>query len=94
MTPKVLNKRTDIIDKDDIYIGRPSKWGNPYHIGKDGSREDVVVKYEQYIRNNPSLMLAAQLELVGKNLVCFCSPQKCHGDVLLKIANGENDLWG
>lgn len=36
----------------DIYIGRPGKWGNPFTIGKDGTREEVIVKYEEWIRNN------------------------------------------
>ncbi len=92
MIPKVLNKRKDIISKDDIYIGRPSKWGNPFVIGEHGTRDDVVRKYEEYIRSNPSLMLQAKFELAGKNLVCFCSPLKCHGDILLKIANDEDEL--
>ncbi len=82
--PKVLNKYKD--KEPGIYIGRPSVWGNPFVIGKDGSREEVVAKYEQYLLNNPELMLQLP-NLKGKNLVCFCSPQKCHGDILLKYAN-------
>lgn len=81
---KVLNKRNSA---NGVYIGRPSKWGNPFVIGKDGSRNDVVQKYEEYIRLQPDLILAAKKELKGKDLVCFCAPLACHGDVLLKIAN-------
>jgi hypothetical protein len=90
--PKVLNKRKDSYTKDDVYIGRPSKWGNPFLIGRDGTREEVVKKYEEYIRSKPALMLQAKKELAGKNLVCFCSPLKCHGDILLKIANEEDEI--
>jgi hypothetical protein len=73
-------------ERFDVYIGRPSKWGNPYVIGKDGSREDVIKKYEQMIRANPMLMEDLH-ELKGKILGCWCSPAACHGDVLLKLAN-------
>lgn len=68
----------------DIYIGRPSKWGNPYVIGKDGSRDEVIEKYEQHVRTSPILMRALP-ELVGKTLGCWCPPKKCHGDVLIKL---------
>jgi hypothetical protein len=71
-------------DKYDVYIGRPSKWGNPYVIGKDGSREEVIKKYEEYILNSPEL-LAALPELEGKILGCWCAPKPCHGEVLLKL---------
>lgn len=68
----------------EVYIGRPSKWGNPFVIGKDGTREEVIAKYEQWIRQNPVLMDALP-ELKGKTLACWCSPQVCHGDVLVKL---------
>ncbi len=69
------------------YIGRPTKWGNPFVIGNDGTRADVIAKFEAYIRVRPALMQAAKNELKGKNLVCFCAPLACHGDVLERIAN-------
>ena len=68
----------------DVYIGRPSKWGNPYAIGKDGTRAEVIQKYEDYIRSSPILMRAIPA-LAGKTLGCWCSPKPCHGEVLLKI---------
>lgn len=71
--------------RHDVYIGRPSKWGNPFVIGKDGSREDVVRKYEEWIKEQPHLM-AALPELYGKTLGCWCAPQACHGDVLARLA--------
>jgi hypothetical protein len=52
----------------DIYIGRPSKWGNPFRIGKDGSREDVIQKYRDWILANSNLMAQLPLELKGKTL--------------------------
>ena len=86
-TPKVLNKkqlRGPV--PNTVYIGRPSIWGNPFVIGKDGTRADVIAKYETWLLRQPRLM--AQLDrLRGRNLVCWCAPLPCHGDVLLRLAN-------
>lgn len=70
----------------DVYIGRPSKWGNPFEIGKDGTRKEVIEKYRQYLLNSPELM-ADLHELKGKVLGCWCSPKACHGEVLAELAN-------
>lgn len=81
--PRVLNKRTDAIPKGAVYVGRPTKWGNPYVIGKDGGRERVIARYRMWLevtRLDPS-------ELRGKDLVCWCAPESCHADVLLELAN-------
>lgn len=85
--PKVLNKYKDNIPKDAVYIGRPSKWGNPFIIGKDGDRVEVYNKYLNWLSNNEELKRQARLELRGKDLVCYCAPLKCHGDALLVISN-------
>ena len=74
-------------EKYDVYIGRPSKWGNPFIIGKDGSRQDVIAKYRMFIINSPDLYNRIVPELKGKTLGCFCSPLPCHGDVLAELAN-------
>lgn len=78
---KVVNKRTHIAQHNDLYIGRPSKWGNPFVIGKDGTREEVISRYTTYLLKDDEL-LADLHELKGKNLVCWCSPAPCHGDIL------------
>lgn len=67
----------------DVYIGRPSKWGNPFRIGVDGSREEVLQKYREWARHQ-SLPLH---ELRGKTLGCWCHPKPCHGDILMELAN-------
>ena len=74
----------------DVYIGRPGKWGNPFVIGKDGTRDEVIEKYEAWLRTQPDL-LAALPELRGKVLGCWCAPQACHGDVLVRLANERDD---
>lgn len=84
MKTTVINKNRRRPPKDAVYIGRGSKWGNPFIIGKHGNREEVIAKYEKYIRSNPEL-IAALPELEGKTLVCFCKPLPCHGDVLIKL---------
>jgi uncharacterized protein DUF4326 len=78
----------------DVYIGRecyglPSSiWGNPFKIGPDGTREQVIEKYRKYILDKPELL--QQLEsLRGKTLGCWCSPQHCHGDVLAELLEQE-----
>lgn len=70
----------------DVYIGRGSKWGNPFKIGPDGTREEVIAKYCDYIGERPDL-LSAVGELRGKTIACWCSPQACHGDVLAELAD-------
>jgi hypothetical protein len=81
--PKVLNRRRCGIPKGSVYVGRPTKWGNPFEIGRDGTRSDVVAKYREWIAKRPELVG----ELRGKDLVCWCAPQACHADVLLALAN-------
>ena len=70
----------------DMYIGRPTKWGNPFVIGRDGTREEVIAKYRAWIVEQPELM-AALPELRRKVLACYCAPLPCHGDVLVELAN-------
>jgi hypothetical protein len=89
--PKVLNFKKEKHAVVGIYIGRPSKWGNPFVIGRDGTREEVIEKFHQYILGSPELYAAARSELRGKNLVCYCAPLPCHGDILLEIANSAID---
>jgi len=65
-----------------VYVGRPSKWGNPFQISKDGSRLEVIAKYENWLKNS-GLNLE---ELRGKDLACWCPLSlPCHADVILKI---------
>ena len=71
----------------DVYIGRPSKWGNPFRIGADGTRRDVIEKYRAWIAKRLDLLTSLH-ELKGKRLGCFCKPQPCHGDVLAELADG------
>jgi|ERR1700739_175032 len=80
-------------ERFDIYIGRSwaqypeSIWHNPFHLGKDGNRKEVLAKYREYILGRPDL-LALLPELRGKTLGCWCKPKyACHGDVLAELAD-------
>ena len=73
----------------DVYIGRPSVWGNPFVIGRDGDRDEVVAKYREWLLGQPVLVAAARADLKGKTLGCWCKPAACHGDVLLEVANSD-----
>lgn len=85
-----MSERTTVVhckrDQFDVYIGRPSPWGNPFIIGRDGGRIDVLAKYEVWLLAQPAL-LARLPELRGKRLGCWCSPAACHGDILAKYVN-------
>lgn len=72
----------------DVYIGRPSRWGNPYEIGINGTREEVIAKFAASL--SPAKRAEIKRELKGKILGCWCSPNKCHGDILSEIANTES----
>lgn len=85
MKTTVINKRVGDGQHYDIYIGRPTFWGNPFKIGPDGNREEVVQKYRDWIKTQPGLMERIH-ELKGKRLACWCKPDACHGDVLVELA--------
>jgi hypothetical protein len=70
-----------------VYIGRPSKWKNRFVLGVHGTREEVVRYHKRETLANPDLLLAIRTELNGRDLLCFCEPEECHGDLLLHIAN-------
>lgn len=83
----------------DVYVGRGSKWGNPFShkegtLAKEivATREEAIQKFEEYLLSNQELMDSLD-ELKGKVLGCWCKPKSCHGDVLLKYANQKKGLF-
>jgi len=84
---RVVNLRRE---RCDVRICRPGPWGNPFRIGRDGTRREVIARYEVWLRSRPNL-LARLPELVGKRLGCWCAPLPCHGDVLVRLIR-ERDL--
>ncbi len=61
--------------------------GNPFAIGRDGSRDEVCDKFEQMVEQNPDLKAKLIEYCRGHDLLCFCKPRRCHGDYLLRISN-------
>lgn len=65
-----------------VYVGRPTRWGNPF-IDSNAS-----VAVAMFIQSNP----VGLNELRGKNLACWCKLDSlCHADVLLELANKEDN---
>lgn len=89
INPRVLNRRTDIISTDAVYVGRPSKWGNPHKVCETLNREEAIRWYREDLESWVSRGWLDLRELRGKDLVCWCSPLPCHADVLLELANEE-----
>ena len=87
--PRVVHVRDRVPGA--VFIGRPSRYGNPFKIGRDGTRAEVIEKYRQYIHKwlsaSDDFPIQLRRELRGKDLACFCTPLPCHGDILLAIAN-------
>lgn len=66
-------------------VHRPTVYGNPFVIGKDGDRAEVIRKFREYFLSNPYLMQKAKSELQGKVLACFCDPLPCHAHIIAAI---------
>lgn len=88
--PRVYNLKLDGYPDGCVYVGRPSKWGNPYEIGRDGTREQVLSKFDAYLLTRPDLVESAKRELAGRNLLCYCKPKDCHADRWLRIADNQH----
>lgn len=73
----------------DVYIGRPSIFGNPFKLTQETNRDHVIEQYRQWFFAQPELMKKAREQLTGKILGCHCAPKKCHGDILDQYVNEE-----
>lgn len=80
-----------------VYVGRPTKWGNPHAVGRDGSSSSATkspIHVVELFREHAKAKLIYDrnwlTELRGRDLACWCPLNKpCHADVLLEIANAE-----
>jgi hypothetical protein len=73
-----------------VIVSRPTKWGNPFRMGVQGTREECVQQFRSFIvSTDPRARSLRQSlgELRGKDLACWCPPGPCHGDVLIEMAN-------
>lgn len=94
MNKRVQRKRTKgfRMPPNTVYVGRPTKWGNPYKVGdtlrhKNAGIQEVLEFYEQWVKMKIHEDDSHFLDpLIGKDLACWCPLDKpCHADVLLKI---------
>ena len=90
---RVVNRRKEPFD---VYIGRPSPWGNPFsHMDgtlakfKVANRVEAIARFREWFLGQPVLVARAQRELKGKVLGCWCKPDDCHGDVLVEIVEAR-----
>ena len=94
-TPKVLNMRNpehrNLVQRGLAKrCDRATKWGNPFKIGPDGDRAQVIKKHKAHLDKNFSD--AALEELRGWDLACWCAPEPCHCDELLRRANQPREI--
>lgn len=96
--PQIINMRGrgGQVPPGAVYVGRAqgrvglrqSKWANPFHIGRDGTRDQVIEQYRAWLLRQHDLM-AALPELRGKDLACWCVPERCHAEVLIELATAN-----
>ena len=91
--PLVLNARNVGQHVENaVYVGRPSKFGNPFAAKSELDREAVIEKFREYFYSNDEIRDAAVAELMDKHLICWCSPKDCHAtiirDYVWEIKNG------
>jgi hypothetical protein len=103
--PQVLNirhfpgfrERQPVTPPGAVYIGRrnaryglpATQWANPFRISQETDRDAVLAAYEKWLQSQRHLM-AALHELRGLDLVCWCAPLHCHGDVLLRLLEASS----
>lgn len=95
MKTRVVNRRKEPFD---VYIGRGSRWGNPFsHKGGTwakevvATREEAIRRYREWLMTQPDLIRALPT-LKGQTLGCWCKPLSCHGDVLAELAEATDGL--
>jgi len=80
MVTKVVHCKKE---KYDIYCGRPGPYGNPFVIGRDGNRENVIKKYKEWFYHKDQKQFREDIKILkGKTLACWCHPIKCHCDII------------
>ncbi len=100
--PRYTTLREWVADPNNVYVGRAgvvfvdkvrfpkeaSKFCNPFKVGKDGTREEVISKFREHmaakLKGDPELVKEL-VAMKGKNLGCWCAPEPCHADVLLDL---------
>ena len=91
--PKVYTKRKSAPVEyrnpppDAVLVDRTTDWGNPFIIGKHGDRTMVLKMFEYYAHKRLAREPDWLDPLIGKDLLCWCAPEDCHADVLIRMAH-------
>lgn len=107
MKPQVWNRGVNNpggIPVKAVYVGRPTKWGNPWShkpsamdatVVRVKTRVEAVEKFNDWILSDRKecvrLRAEARRDLKGKHLVCWCCPELCHAEIWMQIANSKDD---
>jgi len=89
--PQVYNKKSKAnpAPPNAVYVGRPSAWGNPATMYQESQRDEVCDAFETYARARLRREPHWLDPLIGKDLICYCAPKRCHGDTLLRLAENR-----
>lgn len=85
--PRIYNANVDEIPPSAIWVDRRSPYGNIFKLGIDGDVDEVTRLYVNYLLDTPALIEDIKLNLKGKSLVCWCVPDRCHAEILIRLAN-------
>jgi len=85
---RVVSRRSSGVPAGSVYVGRPTIYGNPFRIGLDGTREEVIEKYRDYfygrLKIDEKFRVAVSKLENAESLCCWCAPLPCHADVIAK----------
>ena len=79
---RVVNCRREYLTH---FIGRPSVFGNPFHMKTENDRERVIANFEVYARTSERVLDAIKALPEDAILGCYCKPAACHGDIIIKL---------
>lgn len=95
MAERVQRRRTAgwRMPANTVYVGRPSKWGNPFPVVA-GDHAGAVAAYRRWLAERLDVLgPMIRAELAGRDLACWCPPGRpCHADVLLAVAASRSPL--
>jgi hypothetical protein len=88
----IIRGRWTYVGRKNLRFGIPaSRWGNPYCLGRDGTRENLVMHYKVHIFYEPELLGLVHI-LKGRTLACWCAPKLCHGEILIRLAEAAFEM--
>lgn len=85
--PKVYNIQMGRVPKHAVLVDRSTVWGNPYRMRGEDTRDTVITQFEIYAMRRMQEEPEWLTPLKGKDVVCHCAPKRCHGDILVRLAN-------